>query len=150
VIIRWADDSPWGYAWDGRDHKGLASIIRPAIAALKREGLPVWGVFHDRNDTWVPYSEMVRYFNSLHIYVCASDTEGAALPVLEAMACGLPLSPRTSASWPRRWGLGRRSSSYAAQPPRHYRRAPPARQGAGNAARAVRREPGAHQRVGLE
>jgi glycosyltransferase involved in cell wall biosynthesis len=91
LTVGWAGDSRWGYARDGRDHKGLASIIRPAVAALQREGLAVRGVFQDRNERWVPHPDMVGYFNSLDIYVCASDTEGTPLPVLEAMACGLPV-----------------------------------------------------------
>lgn len=91
LTVGWAGDSRWGYAWDGRDHKGLASIIRPAVAALRREGLAVRGVFQDRNEGWMPYPDMVSYFNSLDIYVCASDMEGTPLTVLEAMACGLPV-----------------------------------------------------------
>ncbi len=34
---------------------------------------------------------MPDYYNSIDIYLCASDVEGTPNPVLEAMACGVPI-----------------------------------------------------------
>ena len=37
------------------------------------------------------YSEMVDFYNGLDVYLCVSSTESTPMPVLEAMACGLPV-----------------------------------------------------------
>lgn len=91
TVIGWAGNSKWGFHVDGLDHKGLHSLIKPAINSLQREGLAVSGCFSDSNEGYTPHHEMVNYFNRLDIYVCASDMEGTPNPVLEAMACGLPI-----------------------------------------------------------
>ena len=39
----------------------------------------------------IPHDEMPDYYNNIHIYVCASRTEGHPAPVLESMACGIPV-----------------------------------------------------------
>lgn len=91
LIIGWTGNARWGQHIDKIDHKGLETVIKPAIAYLQDRGLRITGSFHDRNENWLPYEKMVDYFNSLDVYVCASDIEGTATPVLEAMACGLPI-----------------------------------------------------------
>lgn len=90
VIIGWVGNSSWGVR-DGLDHKGLYTLIKPAISLLLQDGLPVVGRFADRKERHIPHSEMVHYYNSVDIYVCASDLEGTPNPILEAMACGLPI-----------------------------------------------------------
>ena len=91
LMIGWAGNSTWGLHVDGLDHKGLRTLIKPVIASLQREGLSVAGHFSDSSEGHTEYREMVHYYNGLDIYVCASDMEGTPNPVLEAMACGLPI-----------------------------------------------------------
>jgi hypothetical protein len=89
IIVGWAGNSKWGN--DGVDHKGLETIIKPAIESLRAEGVAVRGYFADRQERWIPHSEMNDYYNSIDIYVCASDIEGTPNPALESMACGVPV-----------------------------------------------------------
>lgn len=39
----------------------------------------------------IPHEKMPEYYNSIDVYICASKTEGTPAPVLEAMACGIPI-----------------------------------------------------------
>ena len=89
IVIGWVGYSKWG--GDGIDHKGLETIIKPAIAELQAEGYKIRGFYADRHERWIPHSEMNDYYNSIDIYVCASNIEGTPNPALESMACGLPV-----------------------------------------------------------
>ena len=89
IIVGWVGNSKWG--GDGIDHKGIETIIEPVIQSLREEGYSVRGHYADRHVKWIPHSEMNDYYNSIDIYVCASDIEGTPNPVMEAMACGLPI-----------------------------------------------------------
>jgi len=44
-----------------------------------------------REQTWRNREEMLEFYRSLDVYVCASRTEGTPNPCLEAAACGLPV-----------------------------------------------------------
>ena len=89
VLVGWAGNSAWGP--NGVDHKGLNTIIKPLIAKLKAENFSVEGRFCDRSIHWEPKETMPEFYNSIDIYICASLTEGTPNPILEAMACGLPI-----------------------------------------------------------
>ena len=39
----------------------------------------------------IPQEEMPKFYNSIDLYVCASKTEGTPLPIIEAMAMGVPV-----------------------------------------------------------
>ncbi len=92
IIVGWVGNSKWGEGdGTGIDHKGLETIIKPAIESLQAEGYKVRGFYADRQERWIPHSEMNDYYNSIDIYVCASDIEGTPNPALESMACGIPV-----------------------------------------------------------
>ena len=44
-----------------------------------------------REERWRTAAEMVEFYHSLDVYVCASRSEGTPNPCLEAAACGLPV-----------------------------------------------------------
>ncbi|MGA8258917.1 MAG: glycosyltransferase family 4 protein [Arenicellales bacterium] len=89
VLVGWAGNSEWGRK--GEDHKGLHTVIKPAIDRLRAARLPVRHRFCDRSQGWTPFEEMPQYYRSLDIFTCASTNEGTPNTVLEAMACGLPI-----------------------------------------------------------
>ena len=60
--------------------------------ALKGEGIISVG--------WVPKEEMPLLFNAADVYLHTSEYEGFGLPVLEAMACGVPVVANNKASIP--------------------------------------------------
>ena len=87
VYFGWAGNSKWATG----DLKGINTIIRPAIEELKSEGYPVELVTSDRLNRLIPHDEMPNFSHSLDCYICASTGEGTPNPVLEAMACGVPV-----------------------------------------------------------
>lgn len=89
IVIGWAGNSKWAAEQD--DVKGFNTILLPAIEQLKGEGFDIQTRFADRQVALVPHARMPAYYNSIDIYVCASKFEGTPNPVLEAMACGVPV-----------------------------------------------------------
>ena len=88
IKIGWVGNSEWN---KGTDHKGIATIIKPAVEDLKNKGYAVELLTSDKIDKHIPISEMVNYYEKIDIYVCASVNEGTPNPVLESMACGVPV-----------------------------------------------------------
>jgi glycosyltransferase involved in cell wall biosynthesis len=39
----------------------------------------------------IPHNKMVEYYSKIDVLVCSSKCEGTPNPVLEAMACGVPV-----------------------------------------------------------
>ena len=70
-----------------RGYRGYHEFIVPAAAAVERVEL----LKAAREDRWRSPEEMLKFYNSLDVYVCASRTEGTPNPCLEAAACGVPL-----------------------------------------------------------
>jgi len=52
---------------------------------LERLGYPL------KIGTKIDHSKMPDFYNSIDVYVCVSSAESSPMPVLEAMACGLPV-----------------------------------------------------------
>jgi glycosyltransferase involved in cell wall biosynthesis len=90
LVVGWAGNSGWCRNGD-HDPKGFHSILLPALEILKKEGLNIRGEFADSTQKKRPRSEMVDYYNSIDLYVCTSLIEGTPNPVLESMACGVPI-----------------------------------------------------------
>lgn len=91
IRIGWAENSKFTDSENDADLKGLNKIIKPAIKELKEEGYNIEEKFADRNEGMIPHEKMPEYYNSIDVYICASKTEGTPAPVLEAMACGIPI-----------------------------------------------------------
>ncbi len=89
IVVGWVGNSKWD--WIDEDLKGLHSIIKPAIQELVSEGYPFSLCIADRNDKMVPQCKMPSYYEKIDVYICASQMEGTPNPVLEAMACGVPV-----------------------------------------------------------
>ena len=91
ITIGWVGNSKFVDSDNDSDLKGLRTIINPAIEELKNEGYDLDLKIADRNNGMIQQEDMPDYYNSIDLYVCASKTEGTPLPILEAMACGIPI-----------------------------------------------------------
>jgi glycosyltransferase involved in cell wall biosynthesis len=83
--------TPMRVGWTGSlknhtsGHRGVHELIVPAVAAV--EGAEV--CLAAREDRWRDVEEMRAFYQSLHVYICASRSEGTPNPCLEAAASGL-------------------------------------------------------------
>lgn len=68
-------------------HRGVDEVIAPAVAAVEGAELCLAA----REHHWRNPEEMREFYQSLHVYVCASRSEGTPNPCLEAAACGVPI-----------------------------------------------------------
>jgi glycosyltransferase involved in cell wall biosynthesis len=67
--------------------RGVHEFIAPAVAAVEGAELRL----AVREERWRSHEEMLDFYRSLDVYVCASRSEGTPNPCLEAAACGLPV-----------------------------------------------------------
>ena len=91
VKIGWVGNSKFEDSENDSDLKGVRKLIIPAIEELKKEGYNIERKFADRNEGYIPHDKMPDYYNSIDVYICASKEEGTPNPVLESMACGVPV-----------------------------------------------------------
>lgn len=89
IVIGWVGNSKW--AAEIEDFKGFHTILQPALAELQAEGLAIRTVFADRQERFIPHEQMPDYYSEIDLYICTSRIEGTPNPVLEAMACGVPV-----------------------------------------------------------
>lgn len=89
IVIGWVGNSAW--AGVKEDAKGVNTILKPAIEELIKEGYPLEMYFADRQERMIPHDKMVDYYSKIDLYICSSKTEGTPNPVLESMACGVPI-----------------------------------------------------------
>lgn len=87
LIIGWVGNSQWGED----DHKGFNTFIKPAVNYFEEHNINIKSNFCDKVEKMVPHEEMVHYYSQIDILVCMSKSEGTPNPVLEAMACGVPI-----------------------------------------------------------
>jgi len=71
----------------GPDQRGVHDLIIPAVRSVK--GLDV--LLAAREEKWRDPDEMLEFYRSIDIYICASSSEGTPNPCLEAAACGVPV-----------------------------------------------------------
>ena len=69
------------------EHRGVHEFIAPAVAAVEGAEL----CLAVREEQWRDREEMLDFYRSIDVYVCASRSEGTPNPCLEAAACGLPV-----------------------------------------------------------
>lgn len=87
IRFGWAGNSKWVID----DLKGINTIIRPAIKQLQDEGYNIELITSDRAEQMIPHYKMPEFYSQIDCYICASLHEGTPNPVLEAMACGVPV-----------------------------------------------------------
>ncbi|MBZ9686387.1 glycosyltransferase [Clostridium estertheticum] len=89
MVIGWCGNSKWASGLE--DFKGVETILKPAIEQLVYEGYPIKMYFADKNEKMIPHNEMVNYYSNIDLYICTSKIEGTPNPILEAIACGIPI-----------------------------------------------------------
>ncbi|HEY0661846.1 MAG TPA: glycosyltransferase [Lysobacter sp.] len=92
--VGWAGNSAFGH-WSEKgareDLKGFHTMLRPAIERLRAEGIAIDEHYADKQIRSIPHHRMNEYYQDIDLLVCCSLTEGTPNPVLEAMACGVPV-----------------------------------------------------------
>lgn len=71
----------------GAKQRGFYDLIVPAVNGVAGAEL----VTAIREDQWRNPAEMLDFYQSLDVYLCASRNDGTPNPCLEAAACGVPL-----------------------------------------------------------
>lgn len=90
IVVGWVGNSEFDAA-KYEDYKGIHTIIKPAINQLNKEGYNIELMSTDRKEKYIPHNEMPEYYSKIDVYICASINEGTPNPILEAMACGVPV-----------------------------------------------------------
>nr|VFK11762.1 MAG: Glycosyltransferase involved in cell wall bisynthesis [Candidatus Kentron sp. LPFa] len=89
INIGWVGHSDWASTIE--DFKGVNTLLKPSLEQLQAEGLPLQAKFADRKEAFIPHERMPDYYAGIDVLICASKIEGTPNPVLEAMACGVPV-----------------------------------------------------------
>lgn len=89
IVIGWVGNSKW--VENEEDFKGVNTILKPAINELIEEGYQIEMYYADKQERFIPHDEMNDYYSKIDLYICSSKIEGTPNPVLESMACGIPI-----------------------------------------------------------
>jgi glycosyltransferase involved in cell wall biosynthesis len=92
IVVGWVGNSRWApHSGNAVDSKGLHTILNPALEQLQKDGIPLVAKFADSQQGRIPHRAMPDYYAQIDVLICASEIEGTPNPVLEAMACGVPV-----------------------------------------------------------
>lgn len=89
LVIGWVGNSAWSKELE--DFKGFNTILKPALQELKEEGYNIKTYFADKQERMIAHDEMPEYYSKIDVCICTSKAEGTPNPILEAMACGVPV-----------------------------------------------------------
>jgi len=89
--LGWVGNSAWGKQSGGYDVKGFTRLFEPMMRFLAASGHAVEAKVADPQVRRISFEEMPDFYRQLDIFVCTSSIEGTPNPVLEAMACGIPV-----------------------------------------------------------
>lgn len=64
-------------------------------------GITAWKLNESSHQRCLSEEDMVKFYNSVDVFLCTSITEGAPLPPIEAMACGRPVVTTAVGDMPR-------------------------------------------------
>lgn len=106
LTVGWVGNSAWSAGTE--DFKGVNTLLRPVIAKLQREGMPIELKLADRQVAFIAHRDMPAFYEGVDLYVCVSKIEGTPNPVLEAMACGVPVVSTNVGVVPEVFGPGQR------------------------------------------
>lgn len=89
LVVGWVGNSKW--AAELEDFKGVHTILKPALERLVGRGVAIKPLLADRQERFIPHDQMPSYYSQIDVLICTSKIEGTPNPVLEAMACGVPV-----------------------------------------------------------
>lgn len=89
LVVGWVGNSRWNIKYF--DFKGFYTILNPVLDELITEGYLIKKHYADTNIKFRTQEEMPEYYNELDVCVVVSMCEGTPRPIIEAMACGVPI-----------------------------------------------------------
>ena len=91
AAIGWVGNSAWGKQSQGMDIKGYHRLFQPMMNKLSTRGYLVGAKVADPQINRVGFEDMPDFYRQMDVFICTSSMEGTPNPVLEAMACGIPV-----------------------------------------------------------
>lgn len=91
TAIGWVGNSAWGRQSLSLDIKGYHRLFQPMMDELGARGHTVQAKVADPQINRIRFEDMPDFYRQMDVFVCTSSMEGTPNPVLEAMACGIPV-----------------------------------------------------------
>ena len=89
LVVGWVGNSKWYI--EQKDFKGFCTILDPVLDELIQDGYKIKKHYADKNIKFRTQDEMPDYYNELDVCVVVAMCEGTPRPIIEAMACGVPI-----------------------------------------------------------